>query len=45
MTGVQTCALPISWAGDHRPTVTAIGVAALAYPEVFLEIEGTALVP
>ena len=33
------------WAGDHRPTVTAIGVAALAYPEVFLEIEGTALVP
>ena len=33
------------WAGDHRPTVTAIGVAALADPEVLLEIEGTALVP
>lgn len=33
------------WAGEHRPTVTAIGVSALAFPQVFLEVQGSALLP
>lgn len=33
------------WAGEHRPTVTAIGVAALAYPALLLEVQGSALMP
>jgi len=32
------------WVGDHRPAVTVVGVAALAYPELMLEIQGVAVV-
>ena len=33
------------WAGERRPTLTCIGVAQLAYPEIHLEVQGSALVP
>ena len=31
------------WAGEHRPALTCIGVARLAYPELALELQGMAL--
>ena len=31
--------------GEHRPASTLLGVARLAFPEMLLEIEATALVP
>ena len=33
------------WAGEHRPTVTVIGVSRLSWPQLNLEIQGSALVP
>lgn len=31
------------WVGEHRPTLTTIGVAALARPQLLLEVQGVAL--
>jgi 2-iminobutanoate/2-iminopropanoate deaminase len=31
------------WIGDHRPTLTCIGVSRLASPAMLLEVQGTAL--
>jgi enamine deaminase RidA (YjgF/YER057c/UK114 family) len=33
------------WAGEHRPALTCIGVARLAYPQLSLEVQGMALLP
>jgi 2-iminobutanoate/2-iminopropanoate deaminase len=31
------------WVGEHRPTLTTIGVARLARPQLLLEVQGAAL--
>ena len=31
------------WVGEHRPTLTTIGVAQLARPQLLLELQGMAL--
>jgi enamine deaminase RidA (YjgF/YER057c/UK114 family) len=31
--------------GEHRPSSTLLGVARLAYPEMLVEVEATALIP
>jgi enamine deaminase RidA (YjgF/YER057c/UK114 family) len=31
--------------GEHRPTCTLLGVARLAFPELLVELEATALLP
>lgn len=33
------------WVGEHRPTVTTIGVSALAGSGLLLEVQGCALMP